>query len=156
MRSYYYIRHARFQIFYCLFLLFCGSETVKQFYLYGIIRHTFYKCRIVLLCQNRRRDKIRHLFSVLYGLERRPYGYFRFSVADVSADKSVHYFAGFHILFYILYRIQLVVRFRIVEVFLKFPLPRRIGRIFEAFRRLSFCVNLHQILGKYRHRSLYL
>ena len=95
------IRKAFFQSIQTFLLLFRCTETGQQFNLHGIARHTLYKSIVVLLCQNGGRHQICHLFSILHGFECGTDGNFRFAIANVAADQSVHDFAAFHIFFHI-------------------------------------------------------
>ena len=80
----------------------------------------------MLLCQNRCRHQIYHLFSVLDRLKCSPDRNFRLSVSNVSADQAVHDLFALHVRLCRLDRRKLIVRLLKRKQFLKFLLPDRI------------------------------
>ena len=102
---------------------------------------------IVLLSQNGGGDQNGHLFAVHDGFHHRPEGYFCFAEAYVAAEKPVHGGGRFHISLDFCNTPELIIRFRVGEVVLKFPLPGRVGREGIAGLPLSGGIELNQLPG---------
>ena len=147
------IGKAFFQSVQTFLLLFGCTETGQQFNFHRIARHTLDKGIVMLLCQNGGRHQICHLFSILHGFECGTDSNFRFAIANVPADQSVHDFAAFHIFFHIFDGVQLVICFIKGEGFFKFPLPQGICPVHMTLCRRTFGIKGNQVLRQYLHGS---
>ncbi len=70
-----------------------------------------------------------HLPVVFHRLEGRPHRHFRFAVADVAADQSVHRFTGLHVVGDVLDRFELIRRFFVFERRLELVVQRAVESI---------------------------
>ena len=141
------IHQSFFQIFCCLLLLGRRPKPAEQIHAHRKFFHPLHKRVVMLLCQNRCRHQIYHLFSVLDRLKCSPNGNFRLSVSDVSADQAVHDLFALHVLLGIGDLLQLVIGLLKREHFFKFLLPDRIRFILISILLLPCRIQLHQIPG---------
>ena len=92
----------------------------------------------MLLGKNRSRAEQSRLLSVQNTLHHCPEGNFGFSKTYITAEKTVHRYGRFHILFDFRGTSELIIRLGIGKVLLKFPLPftvrcESISRCFQPF-----------------------
>ena len=99
----------------------------------------------MLLCKDRGRNQINHLFSLLDRLKCHTDRNLRLPVAHISADQPIHDLRALHILLCRLDRLQLILRLFKWKHLFKFPLPYRIRSIAETGFLLSGCIQCHQI-----------
>ena len=133
------------QISDCLFLLAGGTEPAQKIHAHRKILHPLYKCIVMLLCKDRRRNQIDYLLSFLNRFKCHTDRNLRFSISDIPADQPVHDLRAFHVLFCRLDRLQLILRLFKRKHLFKFPLPYRIRPIAETGFLLSGCIQCHQI-----------
>ena len=67
------------------------------------------------------------LLAVQHAFHDRPEGHLRLSVAHVAAQQPVHGHRALHVPLDLLHAAQLVLRLRVLELLLKFPLPGGVG-----------------------------
>ena len=117
-----------------------------------VFRETGLEGFFVLLGQYRRRREHGHLFAGHHGFKSRAHGHFGFAVTDVAAKQTVHRLGPFHIAFDLGDASELILRFDMGKIILKFPLPFGVGAegITSGFAALR--VELDQILGDLRRR----
>ena len=140
------IHHALFQVCDGLPLLCCRPETGQHVDSHREILHPLYKGIVMLLRKNRCRDKINHLFSLLYCLKRRTDGNFRLPVANIPTNQAVHDLRALHVLFRRINGKQLILRLLKGKHLFKFPLPDRILSARITVFLLTRRIKLHQIL----------
>ena len=97
------VHRAFFDSFYGFLLLGRCPQTAEQFHIDTVMAHALGKGVIVLSCQDRGRHQKRHLLAAHYCLKRCPDGHLRLAIAYISADKTVHDLAAFHIVLCIFY-----------------------------------------------------
>ena len=129
-----------------LFLLRSGTETAHQIYSDGEILHTLRECIVMLLCQNRRRHQIYHLFAFLHCFKCRTNGNFRLAIAHVTANQTIHDLRAFHIRLGVRNSRQLILGLLKWEHLFKFSLPYGIFAELIPFRLLTNSIQFHQIL----------
>ena len=131
------IDHVLLEIGDCLLYLRRRPETAHQLHPDREILHSLYEGIIVLLRKDCRRHKVHDLFPLLHRLECGTDGNFRFSVADITADKTVHNLTALHVRLRVRNGIQLILRLLIGKHFLKLSLPDSILAKAVALRRLT-------------------
>ena len=104
------IHQTFFQILDCLFLLAGGTEPAQKIHAHRKILHPLYKCIVMLLCKDRGRNQINHLFSLLDRLKCHTDRNLRLPIAHISADQPIHDLRALHILLCRLDRLQLILR----------------------------------------------
>ena len=109
----------------------------------------------MLLCQNRCRHKIDHLFILLYRLKGRPNSDLRLAVAHIAANQTVHNPAALHILLGGCDGTDLILCLLEGKHLLELPLPDSVLAILESLALLPDRIQLHQILGYLIHRRTY-
>ena len=139
------IHQTFFQILDRLFLLTGGTEPAQKVHAHRKILHPLYKCIVMLLCKDRGRNQINHLFSLLDRLKCHTDRNLRLPIAHISADQPIHDLRALHILLCRLDRLQLILRLFKWKHLFKFPLPYRIRSIAESGFLLSGCIQCHQI-----------
>ena len=148
--------NARFARFYAVedaLYPLSGHQTRQKVYLYTERREAFGKSIVVLLTKYRGGRKERRLLAFDDGLEYGAHRDFGLSEAHVAAQQAVHDLALFHILFYLRYRYELIVRFVVREIVLEFFLPDGVGGIFISFGAEPFFVKGYEIGGHFLHRT---
>ena len=153
MRTDYNVHLSFSKIFNRLFLLFCSSESGQHIHTHREILHARSKSIVMLLCQNRCRNKYCHLFPILHCLKCRPDGNFSFSESDISANQAIHDPGTLHILFGCFDRTFLIFRFLIWKCIFKFLLPYRIRFKLISMFFLPLCIQLYQILCDFFNRT---
>jgi hypothetical protein len=116
---------------------FFRHETAEKFDFYIEFFHSGANQIVMLLREYRSGRENRRLLAVHHRFENGAERDFRLSVADVAAQKPVHYFAAFHIALDFVNRGNLVVGFGKLEVVLEFFLPRRVGGRTRSLSRYS-------------------
>ena len=146
MRTDHNIHKSLFQVLHSL-LLFCTcSEPTKQVHSHRKILHPLHKGIIVLLRQNRGRNQINDLLSLLHRLEGSSDGNFRLAVSHITADQAIHNLAALHILLSSRNCSKLILRLLKGKHFLKFLLPDCVLSVLETIFLLTDGIKLHQIL----------
>ena len=103
---------------------------------------------VVLLRQNRRRHKHRHLLAVDSRLKRSSDGHLRLPITDIAAQQPIHRLRPLHILLDFLDRPQLVRRFVIRKHRFELLLVRRVlAEMRDPVADLAFCIQLNQLVG---------
>ena len=110
------------------------------------IFHSLDEGIVDLLRQDRRRNQVHYLFSLLHRLEGRPERDLRLSVSDVTADQAVHDLLALHVPLRVIDGGELVIRLIVGEHFLEFLLPYRVRAVLKTFRVPARRVELHELL----------
>ena len=149
MGSYHDIHHSVCKFLHGLSDLRCGSEPAQKAYPDGVILHTLDKGCVVLLGKYGGGNQVYHLLAFLNRFECRADRDLGFSVSHVSADQTVHYLVGFHIMLGILDCPLLVFGLFEREQFFKLSLPYRIGAVYVSFFGGSCRIQVYKILCDY-------
>ena len=143
------VHHSLFQVRNGLFLLRSCPEPAHQVNPHRKILHSLRKRIVMLLRQDRCRNQISHLFSILDCLKSSPDSNLGLAVTDITADQPVHDFMALHILLDCLDGKQLILCLLKGEHLLKLPLPYRIFTVDKAILSLPPCIQRYQILGNH-------
>ena len=135
------------------FLFRRGAETRQHLHIHRIILHALHKGVVMLLCQDGGRNQEYNLFFVEHRLEGCADGNFRFPIADIPADQTVHYPGTLHIALCFLDCAELVICFLVWEEFLEFFLPGVIRRECKSLFRLAQGVQSYKFLRNILHRT---
>lgn len=147
------VHQTLFQILYGLLLLGWSPKTAEKIYPHRKFLHTLNKGIIMLLGQNSRWHQIYHLAAFLHCFERCTNCHFRFPIAYVSADQTVHDFLTFHIIFRILNGTLLILCLLIREQFFKLPLPHGIRTVYITLLCLTCRIKFHQIFCNFLYST---
>ena len=130
-----------------LLLQLRSSEPAEHVDVYGETPEPGHGGLIMLLGQHGSGHQDGHLLAVHHCLHHSSKGHLRFSEANVPAQQPIHGGGGFHIPLDVGNAAQLVICFRIGEVFFKLPLPGGVGGKSIAGLAFPGSIELNQFPG---------